>query len=564
MATLPGQLPRLPEGGRGRILARLVLVALGHAGVSVATALLVKYAFDRWFAAGSGVTATPAGTVIAGLLAVGAAAAALRLCERIEAERLGQSYAFSVRMALYDRLGKLDPRTLQARSRGAHLLRFIGDLTALRQWVSQGLARLVATAVTGTGALSVLAVINLRLGAGVAAVLLAGAAAALLSGRRLRCAVQESRRRRARLAANVHEKITAMPVVQVFNQIARERSRVARQSRRLRTAMIARARAIGRLRAINEATGAAAMTLTLALGAHEFAQGRASAGTVVAALAVLGLLVPALRDLGRVHEYWHAYVVAREKIATFMALRPQVREDRSAQALAVQRGDIELRDVALDGVFEGLSARARAGSLVAITGPNGGGKSTLLSLVARLVDPDRGQLFVDGQDLARQTLASIRATVGMVGADLPLMRGSIERNVRYRHPRATAEAVAAVCRRCGIDRLCEEFPEGMQTRVVDGGVNLSLGQRQRIALARALLGDPAILLLDEADANLDATARGVFDRVLRSYRGTVLFATHRREWIDRADSVWRLENGRLEIVEPGRRKATSDQERHAA
>ena len=555
-------IPRLLNRSRRCTLTRLVLVALAQAGVSVVMALQVQYAFDHWFGATAGTAPLPAVAIGAGLLLAGAGAAWLRLRERVEAERLGQSYAYSVRMALYDHLGDLDPRTLQGRSRGGNLLRFIGDLTALRQWVSQGLVRLLVVSVTATGAVTALACINLRLSVGVAAVMLIGASLALLTGTHMQRAVRETRRRRARLAANVNEQIATMSVVQVFDQVRRERARLARQSRSLRDAMIERARVIGQLRAITEGTGAAAMALTLSIGAREFSQGRATAGTVAAAITVLGMLMPALRDLGRVHEYWHGYCVAREKIDGFLAVRPQVRQTRSATDLAADRGHIELRNVSVDGIIADLSAQARPGSVVTICGPNGSGKSTLLNLVARLLDPDRGQVLIDGQDLACLTLSSIRRVVGVVSPDLPLMRGSIERNLRYRWPGAPEEELRRVCRLCGVDTLLEELPDGTRTRVVDGGANLSLGQRQRLSLARALLGNPCILLLDETDANLDTASRRALDRVLAQYRGTVLFVTHRRERIAAADVVWHIEDGTFKPIHDRDRGMTD--ERYAA
>ena len=532
------RVPKLLNRARQRKLAGLVGVGLAQAGVSVATALLVRRAFDGWFGETSSAAAAP--WLIAGLLATGLAGAWLRLRERVQAEQLGQSYAYSVRMSLYDRMGQLDPRTLQGRSRGGNLLRFIGDLTALRQWVSQGLARLVVVGVTAGGALLALASINPMMAAAVSGVVVLGIGVALLNGRSMQLAVRESRKRRARLAANVNEKISAMPVVQVFGQVDRERTRLARQSRQLRAAMVDRARAIGRLRAIIEATTATAVVVVLAVGAHEFGAGRISAGTVVAALAVMGMLMPALRDLGRVNEYWHGYRVSLEKIGEFLSTRSQVRETRGAAVLESVKGRIEFENVRLDGLFQSLNASAEAGSVVAVVG-----KSTVLNLLARQIDPDAGRVLIDGQDIAGCTLASLRQTVGVVSPDLPLMRGSIERNIRYRWPQASETEVRRVCRLCGIDGMLAAMPRGARTRVVDGGSNLSLGQRQRVALARALLGNPPILLLDEADANLDAASRVIMDRVLAGYQGTVLFVTHRAERVAAADFIWHIEGGRV-------------------
>jgi ATP-binding cassette subfamily B protein len=139
----------------------------------------------------------------------------------------------------------------------------------------------------------------------------------------------------------------------------------------------------------------------------------------------------------------------------------------------------------------------------------------------------------------------------MAAPHLPLLRGSVERNLRYRHPDATDEELARVVELCGLGDVLAELPDGLRSRVRDGGVNLSAGQRQRLALARALLGEPRVLLLDEPDANLDVSAREAVDRVIRNRRGhsTILVVSHRAEALALADVSWRLENGRIVRVD---------------
>ena len=285
------------------------------------------------------------------------------------------------------------------------------------------------------------------------------------------------------------------------------------------------------------------------LGALEVASGTTTPGTVVGAMTIVGLLLPALRDLGRIHEYWHGFQVASERIERFLELPNLVNERPNAPDLTVERGQLELRQVSVTGVFEDLNVVAPAGGVIAIVGPNGAGKSTLLALAARLLDPDQGEVRLDGRDFARHSLASVRRAVGMVSAELPLLKGSIARNLRYRWPEAPLEEVERVCALCGVDELLAELPEGAQTRLLEDGKNLSPGQRQRIALARALLGDPALLLLDEVEANLDTRAEAVVDRVLARHCGTVLMVTHRRDRLFRADEIWHVADGRL--VESG-------------
>lgn len=547
------RIPKPFAASRRAGFARLCAIAGAQAGVAAGAAFVVRDAFDAVatmaLAPKAMDWATPQLGSLGLLAGISLALAWLRRRERIEAEMLGQSYTHAVRLMLYDRLGSLTPRDLQKQSRGGHLLRFIGDLTALRQWISLGLARLIVASITALAALTALALINPALAATVAGVLAIGCGATLARGKTLHLAVREARRRRARLAGDISERIALMPVVQMFSQVRRERSRIARRSSDLRDAMIARARVVGTLRGLAEATAGLSLVAILGAGGHEVAQGRASLGAIAAAMFVLGLLTPALRDLSRVFEYWHSYRVAMDRIRAFRDLKPSVKARASAPALPAGPGEIAFGNIVVEGALDGITATAQPGSLVAIVGPNAAGKSTLLSLVARLIEPASGALLIDGNDLRRHSAASIRAAIGVVGPDLPLMRGTIGRNIRYRSPGASEAEVRRVCALCGLDEILAEIPGGMAARVVEGGLNLSTGQRQRIALARALLGAPGILLLDEVDANLDPLSARLVDKVLQSYPGTVLFVSHRLEQIARADVIWHLADGA--IVEQG-------------
>ncbi len=543
-------LPGILEGGSSRLWARLVGNGLAQALAAVATTLLVRHTFDGWLNTHRQPADLPAlGWVGTGLGMIVVLRAWLRARERADAERLGQEYVYQVRLAVFDRLGALAPRVLQRRRRGSLMLRFVGDLSALRQWVSLGLARLTVAGMTTGVALVALGWMNRILALAAGLILAGGAVAALALAKPLRAAVRESRRRQSALAANVNEKIAAMAAVQLCNQGQRERRHIARQGRRLRDAMVERARIGGWLRAITEATSGLAVATVVLLGALEVASGTTTPGTVVGAMTIVGLLLPALRDLGRIHEYWHGFQVASERIERFLELPNLVNERPNAPDLTVERGQLELRQVSVTGVFEDLNVVAPAGGVIAIVGPNGAGKSTLLALAARLLDPDQGEVRLDGRDFARHSLASVRRAVGMVSAELPLLKGSIARNLRYRWPEAPLEEVERVCALCGVDELLAELPEGAQTRLLEDGKNLSPGQRQRIALARALLGDPALLLLDEVEANLDTRAEAVVDRVLARHCGTVLMVTHRRDRLFRADEIWHVADGRL--VESG-------------
>ncbi len=571
----PGASPplRLWQGASRILLARLVFNGLLQAVVTVAIAWLVRYTFDHHLlsaaptalpetaqaGAGTGLPLSLGGLAMAFLLTAGVAAW-LRLMERADAERLGQDYVHRLRLQLYEHLCRIPPRALQRRSQGGILLRFVGDLGALRQWISLGLSRLVAASIAIGVTLLALAALNAALALVVGGMLALATVASLRLGRPLREAVREARRRRARLTGNISEKLNAMAVVQVCGQARREQHRLERQSRRLREAMILRARLIGWLRAITEGTTVLATAAALVTGVLVVNAGQATPGTVVAAMSLVALLVSPLRDLGRVHEYRQAARVAQQKIDAFLAipvprhvLRQGGKGRRTRGDDSRRHGRLVFENVTVEGVLARFSAVVepdpRRGRVIAVVGPNGAGKSTLLALAAGLLDGDEGQVLLDSQPVARLAPRTLRRRVGMVSPDLPLLRGSIARNLRYRWPKAPAEEIARVSALCGLDALLASLPEGERTRLTDGGRNLSVGQRQRLVMARAILGNPSLLVLDEADANLDPGARKVLQRVIEACRGSVLMATHRLETLRLADEIWHLRDGRL--VETG-------------
>ncbi|MFQ5625061.1 MAG: ATP-binding cassette domain-containing protein [Methyloligellaceae bacterium] len=542
------RIPHALKGKRRIIFVRLCAIALAQVCLAAGTAFLIRYVFDaiemdggRW----------PQATVIGlGILALIAIAMAwCKYAERTTAETLGQSYVHTVRLRLFDHLSEQPPRQLQSNSRGGHLLRFIGDLGAIRKWISLGLARLSVALIMTAGSLTALSFINLHLAVTVTAAIIAGGIVSLILGNRMRDAARLSRRNRARLAGDINERISLMPVVQAFSQVSRERRRVARKGRTLRESMIARAEVIGGLRGVSELVTGLSLVAILAVGGIEIGAARASAGSLLAAMSILGMLTPALRDLSRSLEYWHTNKIAVARIEAFLS-KPTIGGDEdTCSDLVPGTGCIEFDDVHVDGGLKGITAIAEAGSIITIIGPNGGGKTTLLSLVSRFVEPTSGRVLIDGQDISSCTIKSLRAMVGIVSADLPLMRGTIKRNICYRRPNITSAELERVCDLCGITDILADFPQGLETRVFECGANLSLGQRQRIALARALIGKPKILLLDEADANLDPRSTGLIDKVLGSFKGTAIIISHRAERIAQATRIWHVADGK--IVESG-------------
>jgi ABC-type multidrug transport system fused ATPase/permease subunit len=543
------KLPRLLAGKRRHVFARLVVNGMAQAAAALAVAGLLRHAFDDVLAgAAPGIRGELWLTLGAVAFAVGITAA-LRRREHIDGEILAQSYAHRLRRAMYARLYATVPFELQRLSRGAVLLRFLSDLTAITQWIGQGFARLLVAGVSAAGALTSLAFIQWQLALAVAAVLTAGIGATLYVGRSFDSAVRTARERRTYLASNIAEKVSTLAVVQAFGQAGREKKRLRRQSGRLRGALIARARPAGSMTAVAEATAALAVVAALGCGVLAIAAGITTPGTVIAFAAIAGMLAAPVRDLGRAYEYWLRAGISREKLITFLAGAERARHARRGE-LPPGPGRLELRGLGWGDVLREAAAEAAPRGRIAVTGGAGAGKSALLYLASGLLAPDSGQVILDGQDLGKTTPESVRRAIGLVSPDLPLLRGSVDDNLRYGAPDASTDALARLESLCEMDAILGQLPAGRDTRVTEGGRNLSLGQRQRIALIRALLGEPRVMLLDDVDLALDPALKRVLLRIIERYKGTILMVTRDPDLLARSTAVWELGDGKLRIA-PG-------------
>lgn len=536
-------LPPILAGSRRGLMARLLANGVAQAGAMAGIAVATRHGFDSLHqpdAAPQWVLAHAAAVALLGLALMG-----LRTIERTTAERLGQSYLTATRLRLFDHLNSLSSRVLQKRTQGVMMVRFVADLNALNDWVGRGLARLAVATITIMSAVAVLAWLDPLIAACVAGVVAAALALLAAAGGPLYRRVRELRRARGRLAANLGEKLNAYSPVRVFGRTRGERSRLKKQSRRLAEAAVSQARLAALLRAVPDAVSTLLTALVLAAGLLQ-AQ-RAGWGTLLAAILVVNLLDSPLRDLGRIFVFWQNFRAARDVLGGFLQL-PTLAAVGPLPPLATGPGHLALENVTVARALARASAEAPPGSLVAVTGGGGAGKSTLLALAARMFDPDQGAVRLDGQALAEHDLTSIRQAVGMISPDLPLLRGSIRRNLTYRARAASAAEIADTLRLCGLQETIAALPRGLDTRIAERGADLPATLRQRLVIARAIMGSPRVVLVDDADAMLDSVRNDALEQVLRRRAATILLVTSDPRWLAAADLVWRLEAGRIHVV----------------
>lgn len=476
---------------------------------------------------------------LAGLAGLGLLSALCRAVERLHSERLGQHYVHELRLGMFDALAAQPAEARSGNRRGAVPLRFMSDLNALCQWLSLGQARLLVALLTLSAALGYLLTLSLSLAAVAGGVLLAAVAASTALGQRLEQAVEQARQRRGHLANLTAERAGQMSAVIGFGRLQSERDRLGRQSERLAEAMNQRALWTGALRAVNEFGIRAAIALVLGVGIYQLHAGLVSPGAILGAVGVVALMVAPVRDLGRVYEYWKAAQVSRRKISQFLQAPADEAPPRDRR-LPSPSGALALRAVSLRPGQRPLSTAVAAGSKVAVTGPNGAGKTTLLWALAGIRRPARGRIHLDEQPVHRLTRRSLQRGIGIASTDLPLMKGSLRRNLRYRAPDADDTTLRQVCERTGIVPGLGSWPEVLERPVQEAGGNLSEGERALVQLARALVNEPALLLLDELESHLDAAGRERLAGIIRDYPGTVVFTTHDPAMRGLAARVWQL------------------------
>lgn len=488
-------------------------------------------------------------TALAILLAAAIAYSALKGLEFAVPEAIGFQAVNRLRLSLHKHMSGMSARQIQHRSRGSLILRLTGDLTMLRTWLSRGLGRGTIAGISMLACILIVATISPKLAGVITICLFSGIIASLAIGRRLQKVTARVRRKRSLLTSNIDEQVHGLATIQTSGRFNGELSRLARQSESLTASLVKEARLRGLLRSAASASGWIAMCAILAVGGFDIANGALDLSSIMVAIVATRLLQGYVSTLGLVYEYWCRAEVSRRKLEDFLNSSSRLLADPALEHLRHSRAPIRFESLRVDGALQDITALVPAGWHVAIVGPSGSGKTTLLHSIARMVKPQDGSVFIGDQDLESCQIASVFRKIGLVSPDLPLLRGTIRRNLCYRKPSAGDAEISALLTRCGLKPLVDSFSDGLDHWITEDGRNISVGERQRLALARAMMGSPPILLLDEPIALLDRKNRQIFRRIIAQYAGTILHVTEDPDDIAIADLVWTMENGRLVSVE---------------
>jgi ABC-type multidrug transport system fused ATPase/permease subunit len=464
---------------------------------------------------------------------------------------VGQGIVLELRRHLFDHLTTLSLRYFSQTKAGWIIARLTSDIDALQDVLGEGLKTLIANTLTFAVAIAALFAVDWRL----ALVALTIMPPALVFTRwfqlRSAAAFGDVRNRIAAVTAQMAESLAGMAVIQAFGREPAFRSAFDDLNDANRQANFRAQTTWSIYFPAIEFLGVVSTAAVLWVGASFVADGTATLGTVIAFIGLLGLLFQPLQELSELYGQVQSAAAAMVKISGILDTETDIRSRPGAPAMGRIEGRIDLDEVTFaygaTPVLHGIEIHLRAGGCLALVGSSGGGKSTTAKLIARFYDPTAGAVRVDGVDLREIDLASYRRQLGVVLQDPFLFSGTIADNIRFARPEATDAEVAEVAAAIGVDRVAARLSGGLDHAVHEGGSGLSAGERQLISIARALLADPRILILDEATSNIDRPTERLIEVALdRLLAGrTSLIIAHRLSTVRRADEIAVLDHGRI-------------------
>jgi ATP-binding cassette subfamily B protein len=468
------------------------------------------------------------------------------------AERVGAD----LREAVFGRLLGLALPFHDRNRSGDLVTRLTGDVSRVEDSMVAWFTVLAPEVLTLAGMVVVVLAVDLTLGLAALAVVPPLALVVAMRRRRIRAVQRVSRDAGAALASEATEVLRNVRVVQAFTREQDAGGRFSGRSRGAVGAALAAMDLEARWSPVADLLLAAGGGLVLWLGVTAVTSGRMTLGTLLVVLAYLSSLYGPIRALARLARTLARGAASRERILEVLDSGEVVPEPADPVQAGPPRLGLALRGVWFaytEGapVLRHLDLEVVSGERVCVVGPTGAGKSTLLALLLRFYDPDAGVIELDGVDLRRLSIGSLRDQLALVSQDPWMLEGTIADNVAFGRPGARREELEAAAAACGLDELVQRLPGGWDSQIGEGGVRLSGGQRRRVALARAILRDASVLLLDEPTSGLDAASeQAVLAALDRAAEGrTVLSVSHRLGLAARSDRVVVLDGGR--VVEQG-------------
>lgn len=439
---------------------------------------------------------------------------------------------------------------------GKLIARVMNDAEGIRNLVGTGIVQLVGSSITAFIALGVLFYLNWRLTALTIIVLAAFGGGLAYAFKKLRPIFRERGEIYSEITGRLGESLGGIRIVKAYTAEKREEIVFARGAHNLFRNIAKSMTGVSAITAFSSVIVGAVGVVMITVGGHSVLAKQMTLGDLFMYVFFTGLMAMPVIEIAAIGTQITEAFAGLDRIREILNMQTEDEEDAKREALPVMRGEVEFETVWFEynadaPVLKGVSFKAEAGTTTALVGSSGSGKSTLISLVMNFNQPKYGNIKIDGRDLSDIKLRDYRSYLGVVLQDNFLFDGSITDNIRFSKPHATMDEVRAVSRIAHCDEFIEGFEKGYDTIVGERGVKLSGGQRQRISIARALLADPRILILDEATSSLDSESEAMIQEGLRTLRQgrTTFVIAHRLSTIRSADQILVLEGG--EIVERG-------------
>ncbi|HZO71132.1 MAG TPA: ABC transporter ATP-binding protein [Ktedonobacteraceae bacterium] len=468
----------------------------------------------------------------------------------------GQQILYHFSSDMFSHLQRLSLSFYDHTQIGRVMSRLQSDVDVLESMLSSGLLSMLSSLVSLVGIIGAMLIMNVRLALLAFTVLPIMIAIAAFWQRHAQRSFRRTRAAISLVNSTLQENISGMRVIQSLVREDRNRAEFDDLNRHNRDTNLEASRVAALVLPLVEVVAALAIALTVVYGGTLVAQGALQIGVLVAFTLYINRFFDPIRELSQQYTQLQRSGVAAERIFQILSMGIQIVDRPDAEELPPIRGEVEFRDVIFgyhqeSQVLRGLSLHIKAGQTVAIVGPTGAGKSTIAGLLTRFYDIQGGAILIDGHDVRDVTQHSLRRQIGVVPQDPFLFTGTVKENIRYGRIEATDEEVEEAARAVGAHELIMRLPDGYDTVIHERGRNLSVGQRQLVSFARALLADPRILILDEATANIDTFTELLVQQGLRKllHQRTALVIAHRLSTIKGADNIIVLQSGN--IVEQG-------------
>ncbi|GAA0603918.1 ABC transporter transmembrane domain-containing protein [Craurococcus roseus] len=468
---------------------------------------------------------------------------------------LGERVAADVRRDVFGHVIGLSPAFFDTARTGDILSRLTADVALLQALIGSAISMGLRNVLTGLGAFAMLVATSPKLAGVVLVVVPFVVGPLVLFGRRERRLSRTAQERVADLAATAEEALNGLRTVQAFTHEPLERARFSAEAERSVEAALRRVASRSALILAVVLLGFGAITFSLWVGGRDVVAGRMTGGELSAFVFYAVLVASSGATLSELWGEIQRAAAAADRLAELLAVRPAIAAPPSPRRLpSPSAGRVAFEAVRFAyptrpgaGALDGFTLRVAPGETVALVGPSGAGKTTVLQLLMRFYDPQAGRVLVDGVDIRAVDPADLRARLGLVPQEPVVFGASAAENIRYGRPDATDAEVRAAAEAAGAAAFIAALPRGYDTHLGARGATLSGGQRQRIAIARAVLRDPPILLLDEATSALDAESEDAVRRALeRLSRGrTTLVVAHRLATVRRADRIVVMEAGQI-------------------